>query len=143
MQQVIISMHHPRKRSFSSNSSVSRPKTACCECEDEYARLLESASNNLVITSVITITMFKFVILNLVVKCILTDQCWLGICRNQRFCLQNYRKQTPICGNLWPEISLFIGYSFVFQTVNRGDPRKVPNNENVNIWKMLIIHIKQ
>ena len=37
--------------------------------------------------------------------------------------------------SLLTEISFFISYFFVYQTVNRGDPRKVPNNENVNIWK--------
>ena len=31
--------------------------------------------------------------------------------------------------------SLVTFFIFVYQTVNRGDHRKVPNDKNVNIWK--------
>ena len=31
--------------------------------------------------------------------------------------------------------SFFIGFILFTKTVNRGDHRKVPNNENGNIWK--------
>ena len=66
---------------------------------------------------------------------ILTAQYVVGTSRDQSVCLQNYCQQIPICCNMWPEISFFIGYFFVYQTVNRGDYRKVPNNVNGKIWK--------
>ena len=64
-------------------------------------------------------------------------QCLVGTSLGQRVCLQNYHQQTPICCN--PDqkfrFSLVTFFIFVYQTVNRGDHRKVPINKNVNIWK--------
>ena len=61
----------------------------------------------------------------------------VGTSLGQRVCLQNYHQQTPICCN--PDqkfrFSLVTFFIFVYQTVNRGDHRKVPNDKNVNIWK--------
>ena len=66
---------------------------------------------------------------------ILMTQCVVGTSHDQSVCLQNFRQQTPIRHSFWPEISFFIGYFYVYQTLNRCDHRKVPNNENGNIWK--------
>ena len=63
---------------------------------------------------------------------ILMTKCGVGTCWNQRDTVVFVYK-IFVNKLIWnPEISFFISY-FVYQTVNRGDHYKVPNNENVNI----------
>ena len=58
----------------------------------------------------------------------------VGTSLGQRVCLQNYHQQAPICRNPDKKFGFSL-VTFFYQTVNRGDHHKVPNNKNVNIWK--------